>query len=54
MVVHDLDVLGAIVPAKANAPLGVDANAVLTLAVALQGLEPVARRISYSPKVRKS
>ena len=44
MVVHDLDVLNAIDPAKANAPLVVDANAVLTLAVTFQGLEPVAWR----------
>ena len=43
MVVNDLDVEGiALLPAKANAPLIVDADRVLALAVALQRLEPVA------------
>jgi hypothetical protein len=41
--VHNLDVLSAIVPAKANAPSVVDANAVLSLAATFQGLKPFGR-----------
>jgi len=35
-----------IFPAKADSPLIVDPDAVLSLAIALQGLDPVARRDS--------
>ena len=45
MRIDDLDVQGiAVFPAKANSPLIVNANAVLTGAVALELFEPVARR----------
>jgi hypothetical protein len=45
MVIDDFDVLGAAVrPSEADAPLVVDANAVLALPVSPQGLQPVPRR----------
>jgi hypothetical protein len=45
VVVDDLDVMGiSISPSKANPPLPVDPNAVLSRAVASQDLQPVARR----------
>jgi hypothetical protein len=45
MVVNDLDVLGARGrPTKANAPLIVDANAVLPVPVAFESLQPIAGR----------
>ncbi len=45
MVVRDLDLVGvAVLPAKADPPLIVDADAVLPRPVALQRLEPIARR----------
>jgi hypothetical protein len=46
MIVHDFHILGTVIPTKADAPLIVDADAVLTLAVALEGFEPIARRAS--------
>ena len=49
MVIDDLDfVRVAAFPPKADAPLVVDANAVLTRAIAFQLFQPVARR---QPKV---
>ena len=43
MIVDDLYILGSRCgPAKAQAPLIVNTNAVLTLSVALQGLKPIA------------
>jgi hypothetical protein len=45
VVVHDLDLVSvARVPSKADAPLVVHADAVLTLSVAPELLESVARR----------
>jgi hypothetical protein len=45
MIVHKLDVVSVpFTPAEADAPLVVDANAVLTGSVAFQRLQPVARR----------
>ena len=45
MVVDDLDVICvSVLPAKANAPLIVDANTVLARAVAFELFESVARR----------
>lgn len=45
MVVDDLHVFGCTrVPPEAQAPLAIDANAVLTVALALQRFEAIARR----------
>jgi hypothetical protein len=45
MVIDDFDVFGAAVrPSEADSPLVVDANAVLSLPVSPQGLQPVSRR----------
>lgn len=45
MVVYDFDVeRAAVVPAKADAPLIVDADTILTLPVARKLFKPVARR----------
>lgn len=41
----------AVVPAKANAPLIVYPDAVLTFAIALQRLEPISWRHRHLPKV---
>jgi hypothetical protein len=47
VVVDDLDVPSLIIaPDKTDAPLVVDANAELTLAVAAQGFQPIAGRYS--------
>src|ERR1700693_6511149 len=47
VIVDDLDVFGfAFDPAEANSPLVVDPDAHLAGAAALQGFEPVARRIA--------
>jgi len=48
MVVHDLNVKGIrTVPAEADAPLVVDADAVLARSAAFQRLQPVARGHRY-------
>jgi hypothetical protein len=45
VVIHDHDVIGiAMQPAKANAPLFIDTNAVLAATIARQRLESVSRR----------
>lgn len=45
MVVNDLNVVGiAILPAKADAPLIIDANTVLSGAIPVELFEPIARR----------
>jgi hypothetical protein len=45
MVVGYFNIIGvSVFPSKADPPLIVDPDTVLTLAVALQGLEPVTRR----------
>jgi len=45
VIVDDFDVMRiAIAPAEADAPLAVDADAVLSFAIALQRFQPVARR----------
>src|SRR5947207_11479294 len=57
MVVHDLHAVGvAVLPDEADAPLVVDANAMLPRPVALQRLEPVAGRHAQriEPRDRKS
>src|SRR3954467_14022203 len=47
MIIDDLDVFRAIIdPIKANAPLPVDADAVLTRAIALQQFQSVAWRLA--------
>lgn len=47
MIVHDLYIPGiAVTPDEADAPLIVDANAVLPASVATKGLQPVAGRDS--------
>lgn len=52
MIVDNFDLFGAIVgPAETEAPLAVDADAMLTLTVTLQGFEPISRR---RPKVLQS
>jgi hypothetical protein len=44
VIVDNLDIVrGSVLPTKADTPLVVDANAVLTLSVAAQRLEPIAR-----------
>ncbi len=49
MIIYDLDVeYIPVLPAKAYPPLIVDADAVLPLAVAFQGLQPVSR---WNPKI---
>ena len=54
MIVHELDrVCVTVLPDKADTPLVVDANAVLPRPVALQRLEPVARREAQSVKARR-
>ena len=51
MIVRDFDFVGVSVsPDEAHSPLLVDPNAVLSLAFAFEGLEPVAR---WDPKVSK-
>lgn len=51
MIVRDFDFVGVSVsPDEAHSPLFVNPNAVLSLAFALEGLEPVAR---WDPKVSK-
>jgi len=53
VIVHDFDLVGiAIFPYKADAPLVVDANAVLPCPVVLQGLKPVARWEAQGVKAR--
>ena len=53
MIVHDLHLVGfAAVPNEADAPLVVDANAVLSFTVARKGLKPVPRRNSQVVQVR--
>jgi hypothetical protein len=48
MVVHDFDVVRVtFAPAKTNAPLVVDAHAVLAAAIAVQQLESIARGRSH-------
>jgi hypothetical protein len=43
MIVEDFDIVSFVVlPAKTNSPLGIDSNAVLTLAIALKLFQPVA------------
>lgn len=53
MIVHDLDLIGiAVVPDKANAPLVVDADAVLTVAVTRKSLKAITGRDSQVIQVR--
>jgi hypothetical protein len=53
VVVHDLDVVRVtIAPGKADAPLVIDANTMLTAAIAAQRFEPVPRRGSRIPQFR--
>jgi hypothetical protein len=51
VIVHNLDVVRAVlVPFKTHPPLLINPNAVLPLAVPLQGLEPVAGEHLQSPE----
>ena len=53
MIIHDLDVVRvSLVPDKADAPPVVDAEAVLPGMIALQSLEPIARRRSEIAQLR--
>ena len=52
MVIDDLDQFGTITPDKADAPLIIDPDAVLTTTVAPQRLEPVSGRGSQVPEAR--
>jgi hypothetical protein len=58
MIVDDLDVIGiALLPAKADPPLPIDTNAELPVAIAGQGLQPIARQtpqIVQSPPLSKN
>jgi hypothetical protein len=45
MIVHDLDISGVVLgPAKNNAPLGINSNAIKPLEFTPQWLEPITRR----------
>ena len=51
MVVDDLNIMGvAVAPAKADPPLVIDSDAVLSFSIAQQALQPIAGR---SPEVSK-
>ncbi len=53
MVVHNLDIVGIPVsPHKTNAPLIVDANAVLPFSISLQRFQVIARRRSQIAEFR--
>jgi hypothetical protein len=52
MIVEILDILSAFVPTNTDPPLVIDADAVLSFAVALQGLKPVSRRHSEVVQAR--
>jgi hypothetical protein len=53
MIIHNLNLVGmSIAPAKANAPLIVDADAVASLSSAFQGFQAVARRHGHLPQFR--
>jgi hypothetical protein len=57
MVIHDLDILRtvrAVRPLKTYAPLVIDPNAVLALAVAPQGFKPISRQLVQVAQVRSS
>jgi hypothetical protein len=48
VIINNLDVVGiAVMPAKTEPPLIVDANAVLALSVGSQGLQPVSGRARH-------
>jgi hypothetical protein len=52
MVVRDFDLVGvALAPGKTDSPLVVDPNAVLSLAVAAQPLQPVSRKHAENSKI---
>ena len=54
VVVNDLNVLGSRRgPAEADAPLVVDADTVLSFAIALEHLEPIAGRGTQEPECRR-
>ncbi len=46
MIVDDFDILGAVGPTKTKPELVVDTNAVLTIAIASERFETIARRAS--------
>jgi hypothetical protein len=53
MVVHDLNLIGVIIPPKeANPELVVDPDAVLTRSVPLQGFQAIARRTPQVFQIR--
>lgn len=52
MVVHDLNVVGIpVAPNKADTPLIVDPNAVLSLSVSVERFQPIARRRCQVPQI---
>jgi len=54
VVIHDLDFIGVpLAPRKANAPLVVDANAVLAPPVTLQALQPISRQTGKGSHIRR-
>jgi len=54
MVIHDFDVMSvALQPNKTNAPLLINANAVVTFAIALQGFESVPRQRRERSDIRR-
>jgi hypothetical protein len=55
MIVYDFNVVRGIrMPAKTNAPLIIDSNAVLTRPVSLQGFEAIARRLPQGVQIHRS
>jgi hypothetical protein len=53
VVVHDFDLVSAVVvPNKTDSPLIVDANAVLSFSIALQGFQVIARWHSQTDQFR--
>src|SRR5216684_9228357 len=54
VIIHDLDFIGvAVAPYKAKAPLVIDADAVLALAIALQSLQSVPRQQRERAHIRR-
>jgi|GEM_PF-1269684 len=55
MVIYDLDVVGvACLPTKAEPPLVVDSNRVLSFAISTEGLQPIARETTQIGKATSS
>ncbi len=55
MVIYDLDVVGvAFLPTKADPPLAVDSNRVLSFAISAEGLQPIAGKATQIGKATSS